>query len=260
MCAMNHCGERITYKNGNEAEIIRYGSNVDIDVMFKNGYIAKNRQYVAFKNNKIKDKYFPTLYGVGYFGEGEYFANDKGLKNSQEYISWRNMLKRCYDGIYTVKNPSYVGCEVCTEWHNFQNFAKWFNDNKWTNDFRLCVDKDILKRGNKIYSPNNCCLVGFRINSLFVNAKKTRGKYPLGVKKCSESKNFESSCSILNEEGKRYRKHIGNYSTPSDAFMAYKIFKESYIKEIASNYNKKYDNFPKNVYMAMLNYTIDIND
>lgn len=260
MCAMNNFGEKIIYKNGNEAEIIRYGSNMDVDVRFKSGYIAKNRQYVSFKNNKIKDKYFPSLYGVGYFGEGEYVANSKNLKNSQEYTSWRNMLKRCYDKTYTLKNQSYIGCEVCDEWHNFQNFAKWFNENKWTNDFRLCVDKDILIKGNKIYSPTTCCLVGFRINSLFVNAKKTRGIYPIGVKKRSESRKFESSCSILNDDNKKHRKHLGNYDTPIEAFNAYKNFKECYIKEVANYYNKKYNNFPQCAYMAMLSYTIDIND
>ena len=71
---------------------------------------------------------------------------------------------------------SYKGVEVCEEWYNFQNFAEWCETQKFLNakDVKgksYQLDKDILVKGNKIYSPDTCCFVPPEINSLFINAK-----------------------------------------------------------------------------------------
>ena len=69
----------------------------------------------------------------------------------------------CYDENELKKEPSYIGCKVCEEWLNFQNFARWIYDNKYECD-DLELDKDLLIKGNKIYSPNTCCLLPHEIN------------------------------------------------------------------------------------------------
>lgn len=64
--------------------------------------------------------------------------------------------------IYLPKNkPTYEGCTVCDEWLYFSNFKKWFDEN-YIEGFQL--DKDIIIRGNKVYSPQTCCFVPKEIN------------------------------------------------------------------------------------------------
>ena len=45
-----------------------------------------------------------------------------------------------------------------------------------------------------------------------------------------------------------------SFDTPEEAFQAYKIAKEQYIKEVA---NKWRDKISENVHKALINYTID---
>ena len=70
-------------------------------------------------------------------------------------------------------------------WHNYQNFAQWFNENRYDVEGRLHIDKDILYPGNKIYCPDTCLLVPQRINMLFLNKPNKRG-LPNGIIKSSD--------------------------------------------------------------------------
>lgn len=57
------------------------------------------------------------------------------------------------------------------------------------------LDKDILVKGNKIYSPETCCFVPQEINNLFTKRKSCRGTLPIGVKYIKENKKFSASFS-----------------------------------------------------------------
>ena len=46
------------------------------------------------------------------------------------------MLERFHDSKYQEKRPTYIGCSVAEEWHNFQIFAEVCN----TIDITLGVD------------------------------------------------------------------------------------------------------------------------
>ena len=156
-----------------------------------------------------------------------------------------------YDLKIQNKVNTYIGCETVKEWHNFQNFAEWAEQNynpdtmqKWQ------LDKDILFKGNKIYSPETCCFVPSRINSLFLKSDKVRGEYPIGVRKSGnrfQSRFFKKEVYI----------HLGTFNTPEEAFQAYKVAKEQYIKEVADEYKDQID--PR-VYEAMYNYKVEITD
>lgn len=101
------------------------------------------------------DLYEPSVHGVGFIGEGEY----KSRKNSKMYGVWSSMIGRCYSPVTQSKQPTYIGCTVAKEWHNFQNFAKWYVENHPKGDVRYHLDKDKLVEGNKVYSPQNCCFI-----------------------------------------------------------------------------------------------------
>lgn len=221
----------------------------DIDVEFENGYISKNRTYQQFKKGSIKNLYYPNIYNVGYIGFGKYnWKNNKKI-----YKVWCHMLERCYDEKYIKKQPTYENCEICKEWHNFQNFAKWYEENYYeVADEKMCLDKDILFKGNKIYSPDTCIFVPNRINILFIKANNLRGEYPIGVSWDKKQKKFTSQCCIM----KKYKK-IGRFNTPEEAFKAYKEFKESYIKQVADEYK---DKIPEKLYNAMYKWEVEIDD
>ena len=119
------------------------------------------------------------------------------------YQAWSNMLTRGYSKKYKNERTTYKDVTVCEEWHNFQNFAKWFEEN-YIEGWHL--DKDILVKGNKVYSEGACCFVPPEINNLFTKADRIRGKYPIGVYEDKQAGKFKVRISV---EGKQ--KHVGRY-------------------------------------------------
>jgi hypothetical protein len=122
------------------------------------------------KNGQIKNPYHKSVYGIGYYGIGKYSARINNVK-SEEYVKWFSMFFRCYDEKYHQKHPTYIGCSVSSEFHNFQNFAEWYNRTKYECSYPLELDKDFLYDGNRIYSPKTCCLLPKEINNL-INYKR----------------------------------------------------------------------------------------
>lgn len=159
------------------------------------------------------------------------------------------MLRRCYDNTdISIRAQSYKNCcSVHPDWHNFQVFADWYNYH-YRKEFEL--DKDILTKGNKVYSPNTCCFVPREVNQLFVKKDVLRGELPVGVSR--KRNKFQAQIS----KGS-IRTHLTSFNTPEEAFQVYKITKESYIKEIADKYRGKISD---QTYQAMYNYKVEITD
>ena len=251
---MDKLGE-IKYNNfGSKMEIIEYDSYSNITILFpKYGWTCKNR-YDHFKNGEIKCPYEPRYYSKGYLGEGEYNIKN-GKSFNQCYISWRNMLKRCYDKELHLKEKTYEKCEVCEEWLCFQNFAEWYEDNFYqVSNEKMQLDKDILYKGNKVYSPKTCIFVPQRINKLFTKNDKSRGEYPIGLSYDRSRNKIAVQCN----DGVSVKK-IGRFNTNQmqEAFQLYKEYKERVIKEVADEY-KLY--IPKELYEAMYRYEVEIDD
>ena len=114
--------------NGERMTIIRYGGMCDIDVQFDDGTIVEHRRYGNFLRGQIKNPMFPSVYGVGCIGIGEFKSKDENGKPTKCYKTWQHMHERCYDPKCQEKQPSYKNCKVCKEWNNYQEFAKWDND------------------------------------------------------------------------------------------------------------------------------------
>lgn len=211
-----------------------------------------NSGYKEFKNGTLKCLYEKRVFNIGYLGEGRYNASING-KCTKYYDIWHRMLQRCYDPKYIEKRPTYKGCKVDDSWLNFQVFAEWVDGNYYeVEGQRMALDKDILCKGNKIYSPDNCVFVPTRINSLFIKRDNDRGDLPIGVTYNKLNKKYNTSCHM---NGKQ--KHLGYYSTPNEAFQVYKNFKEDYIKKVAEEYKSK---IPTRLYNAMINYEVEIDD
>ena len=194
-----------------------------------------------------------TVFGVGITGN-KYPCRINGVL-TKEYRAWQNMIARCYK----KTNDVYEDVICCNEWLLYDNFYEWLhkqeNFNKWLNGYRWCVDKDILIKGNKIYSPETCCLVSFSINMLFAKRNKKRGDLPIGVCFENYTQKYLAHCNTGGNNGV----NLGRYDSPKEAFCQYKDYKEQQIKQVATKeYNEK--NITSKCYKAMMNYTVDIND
>jgi hypothetical protein len=189
----------------------------------------------------------------GYVGDGKYKTRE-GNSHTPEYEAWRKIFTRCYDPAYILSRPTYEGCSVCREWHNFQSFAEWYKDNYYqANHERMEIDKDIIVKGNKVYAPDRCVFVPQRINSLFLKRDRRRGDYPIGVSLPKRGKRFLARC----HDGFGNLIRLGVYDTPYLAFRAYKEFKEQVIKNIAYLYR---DKTPEKLFNALISYTVEITD
>ena len=190
------------------------------------------------------------IYGIGINdSDSQVFTTKNGEKIPEvAYKHWLSMMSRCY-GRVKEKEPSYIGCVVCDEWLVYSNFKEWFDEN-YIDGYHL--DKDILVKGNKIYSPETCCFVPKEINNLLNKHSKDRGELPIGVTK--SGCRFSARLNMID-----VRKRIGYFKTPYDAFCGYKKEKESYIKKVAKEYYNK-GAIGKNVHDALMNYKVEITD
>lgn len=135
------------------------------------------------------------------------------------YRKWIHMLERCYDQKLHNKFPTYVGCSVCKDWKSFSTFKSWMETQNWEGKH---LDKDLLIKGNKTYSPNTCVFLDARINTFLTESGAGRGKFPIGVSLERESGKYVAQCWSI-ELGKN--KKIGRFKTPEEAHKAWLAFK-----------------------------------
>lgn len=241
MKKVKRVGERYTTKEGYMIEVVEYFNANNCAIEFKNGLIIKNLTFGNIKKGEVKNPYHLSVYNMGYVGIGKYGSKS----HIKIYENWHNLLRRCYDKKRQEKTLTYKDCFVDKRWHNFQNFAEWYDEN-YIESWQL--DKDILFKGNKIYSPETCCFVPQEINKLFLFTKQNKGLYPTGVSFSKQNKKFLAK---IKKHNKSY--NLGYYITPEEAFEVYKTAKEKHIKEIAEEWKNLISN---KVYEILITYKI----
>lgn len=157
--------------NYGSIEIVEYKSSMLVEVRFLDTGTVTVSMSHNIRNGRVMDRMLPSINGVGYVGIGDFETGKSGSPNLA-YTKWRNMLERCYPSRNNNKNKSYDNCTVCEEWHNFQNFAKWFYDNYPSGGGEWHLDKDIKHPGNRVYSPDNCTFVSGYENIMDSNSKR----------------------------------------------------------------------------------------
>lgn len=246
MATLDRIGEKHTTNSGEEIEIIEFFSRLNCTVRFNSGEIVKNIFYQNIKQGSVKGKLTPSFCGIGFIGIGSYKPKENS-KFTKAYVTWGSVLRRCYSIKYQKTKPTYKDITVCKEWHNFQVFAEWFKGN-YKEEFHL--DKDILVKSNKVYSPETCCFVPLEINSIILRSSKSRGKCPISVYKSGNryASHFNKDGILIN---------LGTFDTPEEAFGVYKEVKEKHIKEVAEKWKPK---LAPQTYEALINYKIEITD
>ena len=163
-----------------DLEVVEYVNSEIVRVRFKDTGYRTTACAGHVRSGRVRDRLKRTVHGVGFIGDGAHSPYLSG-KHSAKYLKWKAMLERCYNHKTQAKNPSYKGVTVCQEWHNFQNFGAWYDQNYIEGHH---IDKDIKQRGvkDKIYSPDTCCFVTRQRNCEESSAKRYEFLSPLMVR------------------------------------------------------------------------------
>lgn len=188
--------------------------------------------------------------GVGIIGS-RYKITDGG-KMLLEYDYWKGLLRRCYDSKLHEKYVTYRNCTCSDNFIHYEYFYEWCNKQVGFGNKGWHLDKDLLYKGNKLYSEDTCVFLPREINSLLIKRCNERGDYPIGVMWHKATNKFTSQVSV---KGKQ--KHLGLFKNKQDAFVAYKTAKESYLKELANEWQGEID---ERAYRALINYQVEITD
>ena len=194
----------------------------------------------------------PTVYDVGFNDVG--FRTSIDGKHIWQYGLWKGMLQRCFNEKEKQRYPTYENITCCDEWLSFATFFEWVNKEVGYkgSPVGLALDKDIIVKGNKTYSPDFCSFVPQAVNSLLNDHGNARGDFPVGVTFHKETGKFKAQLSCFGKV-----KHLGLYTTVEDASFAYKTAKEAQIKIVATQYK---DVLSPAVYESLMNWEIDIGD
>ena len=237
-------------------KILKYNDSTDVEIRFlKTGYETVTR-LDCIKSGSIKDPYIPSVYGVGILGT-KYPSKVNGVL-TKEYTLWQSMLRRCYSNTNVCdasnnKYPTYIDCEVSNKFKSYEYFYEWCNKQIGFSSEGWQLDKDLLIKGNKIYSEDSCVFLPQEINQILVKRTASRGEHLIGVHWCKRDKAFIAK--VNKNKGKQ--EYLGYFNTELEAFNAYKTAKESFVKEQAEKWKGKID---ERAYEALMNYTVDITD
>lgn len=243
-------GQIFQSKSYGKFKVLKYHDTFHVEIEFLLTRYKTFTQLSCIKIGSVRDPYYPIVYNVGYMGVGNYKSRPiAGGLQCKCYKIWKEMLGRCYcKKTASYKNYGARGVIVCEEWHNYQNYAKWYYTN--CPDESYCVDKDFLNKGCKIYSPETCSFIPEEINIQLTLRQSKRGQFPLGVRPCGNKYQAQ-----INKNSQKVP--LGIFNTIEEAFFAYKTAKESHLKYLADKYKEK---LPAKTYDAIINFKIDIND
>ena len=205
---------------------------------------------MGYKSLEVRMK--PTVRGVGYLGSNLDLKSTYNGKPCKIYKQWYNMIERCYNEKLYQRRPTYIDCYVSDDFKDYSKWRDWFDNYQYKHD-GWHLDKDLLFKGNKIYSEPTCVFIPREINQVLTKREASRGEYLIGVYWDKTAKAFKAMVS----KNKGKQEHLGYFNTEIEAFEAYKQAKENYIKELADKYKDMLD--PR-AYEALYNYTVDIDD
>jgi hypothetical protein len=143
------------------------------------------------------------------------------------YQAWKNMLARCYSDLLHQKCPTYNHVVCCEEWHLFSNFKRWMEQQDWKGKQ---LDKDLLVKGNNLYSPETCIFVSRVVNTFMTDSGTIRGEYLIGVNLHKRNGKFQSRC---NNPFSGKKEHLGLFYTEEEAHDAWRRRKHELACQLA---------------------------
>ena len=244
-------GQVCKSKSSGYFKVLKYNDSGNVEIQFLSTGFKMFARLGDIKNGEVKDKYLPSVYGVGIVG-AKYPTKIDGVL-AKEYALWAHMLQRCYCEKYHFKKPTYLECEVSENFKNYSFFYEWCQNQIGFDNKDWQLDKDLLIKGNKVYSENTCIFIPRELNQTLTKANLIRGEYPIGVCFDKVKNKFVVYVGLNSPK----RKYLGAFDTELDAFNTYKIAKENHIKDLANKWKGKID--PR-AYEALVKYEVNIDD
>lgn len=173
-------------------------------------------------------------------------------KHTHLFKSWLHALERSYSEKWHLKYPTYSECSVSVDWFDFQEYGKHWLDSDFYNE-GWHLDKDLLFKGNKVYSKDTCVFLPPSVNKFLTKNNVNRGSLPIGVHFSSRNKKYAADCGDL--DGKKI--WLGYHNSPDKAFLAYKNCKEELARMLAERWKSDID--PRAI-LALNNYEVSIHD
>ena len=243
-------GKVCTSKLSGDFKIVKYNDSRNVEIQFINTGFETTVQLGDIRSGKVKDPYTPSVFGVGVVGI-KYPSRVNGRK-TKEYVLWCHMFERCYSDAYKKKYPTYEVCKVSDNFKSYEYFYEWCHKQVGFNK-EWHLDKDLLIKGNKVYSESTCVFLPVEINSLLTKREALRGEHLIGVSWCKKANAFKASVN----KNKGNQEHLGYFKTELEAFKAYKTAKEAFIKEQAEKWKSHID---ERAYNALMKYQVEIDD
>lgn len=238
-------GSEFDGKDGSRCKVILYRGEHDVLIEF----IDEHKYQVSvtarrLRLGSLRNPFRPSAHGVGYMGIGEFSSKLDG-KDTLAYSRWSGILQRVYSEKFLDENPTYRGCKVVDEWHNFQVFAKWFTSQKFYGAKGYDIDKDILDPSSKTYGPDTCRLVPNAINKLLLDSKTRRGDLPKGL----TATPYNRYAVQLGKKG--VATYIGTTDSISEGVEMYKAAKTKHVREMALEYKDQID---EDIFEVLINW------
>ena len=195
----------------------------------------------SLRKGTFKNPYVPSVVGIGYLGYGKYGTRINN-KPKKSYITWKHMIERAYDKNYHALFPTYINVTVCSEWHNFQNFAEWF-ENNYIEGYHL--DKDLMQIGvgNKVYSPTTCLFVPSYLNSFILQLYSSNTSGSRGVTWDKPSSKWMVT---IFDSDRKVNKNLGRYKDKDEAIEVYNR-ERSKIAEVLKNKIRELNYLPEEI-------------
>lgn len=154
---------------------------------------------------------------------GKFFRSEGVKYTTKMNMTWYAMQERCKKGGSVQKREStYVGCSIADEFMDYQKFGDWYSSQVGYGAENYDLDKDILFKGNKVYSSSTCVLIPRELNRFFGHNVNGGNKYQQGVYWHSRDLVFQTQILV---DGKI--KYLGRFTTPESCYATYKAAKES---------------------------------
>ena len=238
-------------KSSGDFKVLKYNDGKDVEIQFLKTEYETVVELGDIRKGYVKDRYSPSVFGIGISGT-KYPIRVNDVK-TKEYMLWQSMLRRCYSGNFKKKQPTYEGCEVSDNFKRYEYFYEWCHKQIGFNNKDWHLDKDLLIKGNKVYSESTCVFIPKEINSVLTKCTASRGEYLIGV--CWHKRDKVFMATVSKSTGKR--EYLGSFKTEIEAFNAYKTAKENYLKELANKWKGKIGD---RAYEALMNYEVEITD
>ena len=244
-------GKVFKSKSSGDFKVLKHNDAKDVEIRFVTTGFEMTVELGSIRKGEVKDPYSPSVFGVGMLG-AKYPIKVNGVI-TKEYRLWTDMLKRCYSEAFQKKHPTYKDCEVSDKFKSYEYFYEWCHSQIGFGNEGWQLDKDLLIKGNRVYSESTCIFIPQEINKILTKNTASRGEYLIGVYWHKTHKAFVSTVS----KNKGKTEWLGYFNTEIEAFNTYKEAKEAFVKEQAEKYKSQID--PR-AYEALMSYTVEITD